>query len=160
MSNYSTAQTSPLSLDTAGNLRVSTGTVTVAALPAGTNKIGLAQLTTGTSGGVGTLTRFHSTSVATGFSKASSGVVYFIDLFNTTAAIRYFHIYNKVSAPTLGTDTPIMSIGIGASAKAQFLWPVGVTCTTGIAFAITTDDVAIPVTAATAGDIQGTLGYA
>lgn len=88
------------------------------------------------------------------FAKNAAGDLMAFWGVNTQAALRYLHIYNKASAPTLGTDTPIMSFPIPASAQFSVTIPNGgAYCSTGIAFAFTTDIVTIPTTGAAAGDI-------
>jgi hypothetical protein len=38
--------------------------------------------------------------------KASAGQVYSLFVSNINAAVRYLKLYNKASAPTVGTDVP------------------------------------------------------
>jgi len=70
--------------------------------------------------------------------KASAGQVGGWFLYNANAAVRYLKLYNKASAPTVGSDTPVMTIPIppGAAANVEFL--AGIAFSTGIAFALTT----------------------
>lgn len=74
--------------------------------------------------------------------KASAGTVFGIQVFNTNAAARYLKLYNKASAPTVGTDTPVKVItipGNTAGAGAVVSLPDhGVAFGTGIAWALTT----------------------
>lgn len=73
--------------------------------------------------------------------KASSGQIYSIMCTNTNAAVRYLKLYNKASAPTVGTDTPVQTYAVpGATTGGGFVLsiPVGMAFSTGIAFAITT----------------------
>jgi lysophospholipase L1-like esterase len=44
--------------------------------------------------------------------KASAGSVGLIVVSNINAAVRYLKMYNKASAPTVGTDTPVMTIAV------------------------------------------------
>jgi hypothetical protein len=46
--------------------------------------------------------------------KASAGQAYSIDVFNVAAYPVYLKLYNKASAPTVGTDTPIATIPVPA----------------------------------------------
>lgn len=56
------------------------------------------------------------------------------------AAITYLQIYNKASAPTIGTDTPVMTYPIPANAFFSMTIPNGgYYFATGIAYAFTTD---------------------
>ena len=70
------------------------------------------------------------------------------------AAITYIHFYNKASAPVLGTDTPVISYAIPASANFTINLPDdGLYFSTGIAVAFSTDIVTIPVTGAAAAAV-------
>ena len=87
------------------------------------------------------------------FAKASAG-----DLKNISgqngAAITYVHFYNKATAPTLGTDTPVISFAIPANANFNIRLPDrGLYFGTGIAYAFTTDIATIPTTGAAAAAI-------
>lgn len=73
--------------------------------------------------------------------KASAGVVHAIHAINLNAAVRYLKLYNKASAPTVGTDTPVMTLAIPASTTGAgfvFAVPTGIAFATGIALATTT----------------------
>lgn len=74
--------------------------------------------------------------------KASAGTLYMLCVFNTNAAARYCKFYNKASAPTVGTDTPVLVFTIpGNTAGSGFVVPIpaqGIAFSTGIAFALTT----------------------
>lgn len=92
--------------------------------------------------------------------KASAGQVYSGIFTNTNAAIRYLHLYNKASAATLSTDTPVVTIPLPPNATVQFTSDgVGAAFATGISWTYTTDDIAIPTTAGTTTEIHGTLFY-
>jgi hypothetical protein len=71
--------------------------------------------------------------------KASAGSLYEIHASNLNAAARYLKLYNKASAPTVGTDTPVQVIGLAPSSANAFSWSASVPMafTTGIAFAVT-----------------------
>lgn len=72
--------------------------------------------------------------------KGSAGQVYTVTASNTNAAVRYLKLYNKATAPTVGTDTPVQTIAIppnGATGP-QLGSPVGLSFSSGIAFALTT----------------------
>lgn len=73
--------------------------------------------------------------------KASAGQIYSIMCTNTNAAVRYLKLYNKASAPTVGTDIPVQVYAIpGATTGGGFTlsFPVGMAFSSGIAFATTT----------------------
>jgi hypothetical protein len=110
-----------------------------------------------TSGGLSTCRVVTGT---TGFCKASAGQFFTIVWQNTNAAVRYLQIYNKASAPTLGTDTPIMTIPLALTSVGNYgATDLGIAASAGIAWAVTTDDIAIPATAGTSGDLHMTLAY-
>jgi len=73
--------------------------------------------------------------------KASAGQVYGGYISNINTAARYLKLYNKASAPTVGTDTPFMTLlipGNSAGGGGIFSFPHAIPMGTGIAFAITT----------------------
>lgn len=70
--------------------------------------------------------------------KASAGVVWGIDVSNSNAAARYLKLYDKASAPTVGTDTPKKTYQVPGSGTLIRAFPVGLNFPTGIAWAITT----------------------
>jgi hypothetical protein len=73
--------------------------------------------------------------------KASAGSVGQVTVSNVNAAMRYLKFYNKASAPTVGTDTPIYVIpvpGATAGAGAAITFNPPIAFSTGIAWAITT----------------------
>ena len=71
--------------------------------------------------------------------KASAGTVNHIVVNNVNAAVRYFKLYNKASAPTVGTDTPVLTLAIPpASVQSIVLGTRGLRLGTGISYALTT----------------------
>ena len=95
--------------------------------------------------------------------KASAGVVGLILAINSNAAVRYLKLYNKASAPTVGTDVPVLTIPIPASTTgAGVSVPIGapgLLFTTGIAFALTTGVLDGDTGAVGANDVVVNLGY-
>lgn len=89
--------------------------------------------------------------------KASAGSLYSVTISNVTAATIYVKFYNKASAPTVGTDTPIITVPVAASAIVALDYgSIGQRFSTGIAYAITaaavkTDTAAVTVGAQVAG---------
>lgn len=96
----------------------------------------------GVASDVGTVFRLISAASTNATSlKASAGTLYALYVGNTNAAARYFKLYNKASAPTVGTDTPVMTIMVpGNTAGAGVVVPLGpgADFSTGIAYATTT----------------------
>jgi len=86
--------------------------------------------------------------------KASAGDVFKIIGYNAAAALRYIKLYNKATAPTVGTDTPVMTLTIPAS-SAFDIDLYSLYFATGIGFAFTTAGADADTGALTAGDITG-----
>lgn len=95
--------------------------------------------------------------------KGSAGQVYMITASSVNAAARYLKLYNKATAPTVGTDTPVHTFIIpGNTAGAGTNIPVpscGLEFTTGIAFALTTEATDAGTTAVAANEIVVNLAY-
>lgn len=91
--------------------------------------------------------------------KASAGQVFGWFLSNSNAAARYFKLYNKASAPTVGTDVPVMTIYLPAGAAANVEFSHGIAFATGIAFAITTGATTADTGAVAANEIIVNLLY-
>lgn len=113
----------------------------VVAFPAGTNLIGRVNVDPQTANGC-TIYRLISAATTNAQSvKASAGQVYTIHASCTNATARFLKLYNKASAPTVGTDTPVMTIVLpGATTGTNTVIiasDVGATFSTGIALAIT-----------------------
>jgi hypothetical protein len=89
--------------------------------------------------------------------KASAGNVHQIIAMNTTAAVKYLKLYNKASAPTVGTDTPVLTIPLEVSNRlVQInLADGGLYFSTGIAYALTGAAADADATALAAGDVVG-----
>lgn len=87
--------------------------------------------------------------------KASAGTVYQIIATNTAAAIRYLKIYNKASAPTVGTDVPVLTIAIPAVGAVVLDYDYGYGFSAGISYALTTLAADADSTAVALGDIVG-----
>jgi hypothetical protein len=88
--------------------------------------------------------------------KAAAGTVYAIEALNTSAAVKYLKLYNKASAPTVGTDTPVRTIALPPNnARTYVTFPSGRYFSTGIAYALTGAAADNDTTALTAGDVVG-----
>lgn len=149
--------------------------VTLPALVAGTaliGKVGIDQTTPGTTNAVqdipgtsGGLTMHKTVSAASTNAtsvKGSAGQVYEIMASNVNAAARYLKLYDKATAPTVGTDTPVWTLIIpgntagGGIAKSI---PKGLVFTLGIAFALTTEATDAGTTGVAANELVVNLGY-
>jgi hypothetical protein len=110
------------------------------------------------SGGLTTVARIVSAANTTNATsaKGSAGRLYKIDGYNAAAAVRYIKIYNKATAPTVGTDTPLVTLAVAPSSRFEIMWgPTGIFLATGIAFALTTGSADADTGALTAADIVG-----
>lgn len=86
--------------------------------------------------------------------KASAGYLHKVIGYNAAAAARWLKVYNKASAPTVGTDTPVMTLYLpGQTSFALDL--DGVYFSTGIAYALTTGGADNDTGALTAADVLG-----
>lgn len=91
--------------------------------------------------------------------KASAGIIRTIDVFNVAAYNVFLKLYNKASAPTVGTDTPVMTIPIPAGGGYSKTWPSGFPFSTGIAYAITKLQTDSDTTVLVAGDLTGNTSW-
>jgi hypothetical protein len=132
------------SVEPAPNVQVSnTVPVTVSTLPAGTGHTLLAAATT------------NATSV-----KVTAGNVFELTLTNYSAAPKFVKLYDKASAPTVGTDSPIAVLEIAANATRQVEFGnLGKRLGTGIAYAITGAQAIADTTAVAAGDVRVSMTY-
>lgn len=149
--------------------------LTLPAIPTGTNSIGTVQpgntanttpwLVTDTAATTGGLTAGRIISAATTNAtsvKGSAGQLYTILAHNINAAVRYLKLYNKATAPTVGTDTPILTMPIpGNTAGAGFVinCDKGWAFSLGVAAAITTGVADADTGAVAANEIVINLGY-
>lgn len=95
--------------------------------------------------------------------KASGGNLYSIIAIGLTSTVRYLKLYNKASAPTVGTDTPIMTIPVPANTQGAGVaipFSMGVNFPLGIAIAITSGSADNDTGAVGAGDVIVNLTYA
>ena|SRR5260221_500120 len=85
--------------------------------------------------------------------KGSAGQVYNYNFLNTNAAIRYVKLFNKASAPTVGTDTPVKTFQVPATGQLAGSFPVGSVFATGIALCTTVSAGDLASDAVGAGDL-------
>jgi len=90
--------------------------------------------------------------------KASAGQIYTIALTNNST-IAFLKLYNKASAPTVGTDTPIATYAIPANGVLALSFN-GKSFALGIAYAITNLVADADTTAVAANQITGSIEYA
>lgn len=92
--------------------------------------------------------------------KASAGTLYSVVLTNPIATAAFVKLYNKASAPTVGTDVPVATFTVPASGDyTHEFGALGLRFTTGIAYAVTGLAADSDTTAAVAG-VHVMLSYA
>ena len=134
-----------LSVDTTGAIK----------LGAGSNNIGNVGISPATPHNLNSAATTNATSV-----KNTSASLYSLVASNTGASIRYLKLYNKASAPTVGTDIPVLTLPIPAG---SFINPplgaMGARFATGLAYAITGAAADADTTAVAAGEVKVKLDY-
>lgn len=108
-----------------------------------------------TAGNVNSAASTNATSV-----KASAGNLYHITASNTGAGAAYVKLYNKASAPTVGTDVPVITITVPASGTVSLPFGTqGHRFTTGIGLAITGAAADSDTTAVAAAQVKVLTAY-
>ena len=92
--------------------------------------------------------------------KATPGRIHFLRIANTTGTVRYFKLYNLAAAPTVGTSTPVMTFMLPINTVMNIIDnDIGIYCSTGIAYAITTGLADSDTGAVTANDVIVNMIY-
>lgn len=91
--------------------------------------------------------------------KAAAGQVYGWYLYNNAAAIRIVKLYDKATAPTVGTDTPTQTIVLPANGGANLFSDVGFQFLNGIGIGVSTGIADNDTTAPSANDVVVNLFY-
>lgn len=92
--------------------------------------------------------------------KTSAGTLYGLTVTNTAASTRFLKIFNKASAPTVGTDVPILTIPIPANGiVTPTFGGLGLRLGTGIAYAITGAAADTDATAIGASEVKVAMSY-
>lgn len=95
--------------------------------------------------------------------KASGSNLYSIVAIGLTSTVRYLKIYSKATAPTVGTDVPLMTIPVPANTQGAGVaipFSMGVNFPLGIGIAITSGSADNDTGAVGAGDVIVNLTYA
>lgn len=131
-----------------------------AATPTGTNTLGaIVSVPRATANGA-TSSRINAAASTNATSlKASAGNLINLDVFNVAAYDVFLKFYNKASAPTVGTDTPVWTIPIKAGTGYSRPFNVGKSFATGIAYAITKLQADSDTTVVAAGDLTGAIDW-
>ena len=95
--------------------------------------------------------------------KASAGNLYSITAIGQTSTIKYLKLYNKATAPSVGTDVPVMTIPVPANTQGAGLtipFSISVNFPLGIGIAITSGAADNDNGVIGAGDVILNLTYA
>lgn len=95
----------------------------------------------------------NATSVAVGATQLRD-----LNIENLTGTIYYLKLYDKATAPTVGTDLPVQTFALRANDRTAPLLPAGLKFTAGLAFALTAGAPNADNTAVVVG-IHVNLGY-
>lgn len=132
-----------------------------AEIPAGTKMIGYVAQALDASANGGTVHHKKAAASTNATSvKASAGRVHSFTVHNSAAAAKFLKFYNKASAPTVGTDTPVLVYPVAAGQSLNVAPPGGISFDTGIAYAMTGAVADSDTTALTANDLILNLVYA
>ena len=91
--------------------------------------------------------------------KASAGQVFGYYIYNNATSVRFVKFYNKATAPTVGTDTPVITLGIPASSAANVDFANGIAFATGIGIGATTGVADNNTTAPSSNDVVVNIYY-
>lgn len=106
-----------------------------------------------------TFTNSAATTNATS-TKSSAGTLWSVSVSNINAAARFLKLYNKASAPALGTDVPVLVVPIPAGSNVTLAFGAnGVRFSTGIAWALTGSAADSDTTAVSANEHKVALSY-
>lgn len=105
-----------------------------------------------------TATRFNVNSAATTNAtsvRASAARLMMVVASNVNAAARYLKLYDKASAPVVGTDVPLLTIPIPATGQVSVeLGAMGLNFANGLALAITAGAADTDVAAVAAAEVK------
>ena len=87
--------------------------------------------------------------------KSTAGQLYHVIAYNSTASVKFIKFYNKATEPTVGTDTPFITLAVPANSQVavSFASDLGVALSAGISIAITGALADADTTAVAAGDV-------
>ena len=110
---------------------------------------------------VGTLITYRNISLnAVGYSiKASPGSLFGYYITNLSASVRFIKLYNKASAPVVGTDIPMATLAISAGVTVNMRDAAGIAFSNGIAIAATNLVADTDTTSPAANDVVANVYY-
>ena len=144
----------------AANSGVDIGDVDVTSIAAGTNAIGNVGLVPRTSGGLSVVQNLDIDETEDAI-KASAGQLFGWYLYNDGATEVYVKFYDDtVANVTVGSTTPVMTLGIPAGSGANVLNGMGIAFANAITVAATTAAAVADTGAPAASQVVGTFFYA
>jgi hypothetical protein len=115
------------------------------------------------SASIGASTTHHAISAASTNAtsvKGSAGTINTLIVSNNATSKRYFKLYNKASAPTVGTDIPVLTYMLPPGETHEIpTGAYGMRLTTGIAYATTTGIAIADTAAVSVNDLAIHIGY-
>lgn len=87
--------------------------------------------------------------------KAAAGKLFFVGGYNASASVAYLKLYNKATAPVVGTDVPFFTLALPPTAVFVYDFTGGFVFETGIAYGLTADAADAGTTAVASGAILG-----
>lgn len=90
--------------------------------------------------------------------KSRSGFVTSVTAFNSAATVRYLKLYDKATAPTVGTDIPVLVYAIPATSSIN-LDLEGQRFSNGISYALTTGALDTDTGALAANEVKVSINY-
>lgn len=124
------------------------------------NSVSATPLPSTTSGGYSSTHKLLAAATTNATSvKVTAASVGTLVLANLSAAVKFFKIFNKASAPTVGTDVPVITIPIQPNQTLTVDFEMGLRLTTGLAYAITGLVADNDTTAVAAGDVLVNINY-
>lgn len=104
------------------------------------------------------IARVHTAATTNATSiKTGSGLILGFYLFNSSASAVYLKLFDKASAPIVGTDTPLFTVGIPAGGGCCPLFTNGIDFQAGIAYAVTGSAADGDTTAVAAAALTGMI---
>lgn len=130
----------------------------ISALPTGTNTIGSVSIKPTTSGGL-SISRNLDIDESGDNEVNTACQLYGWYIYNNNAATVYLKLYNDSSAPTVGTDTPVMTIPIPSGSAANVEFTNGIAFSSGLGVGATTGVADNDTGAPDANDVVGNFLY-
>jgi len=90
---------------------------------------------------------------------AGKRVLYSLSASNANAALRYVKLYNKATAPVVGTDVPTCAFALPPNSSINLTFDAGIAFPLGLGIGLVTGAADNSATGVTAAETVVTLGY-